>query len=1146
MASQPSQLIKQIELFVDSACSQTQQSASVDAVASLLKNDTITIEQLVREMEMYLTTTDNILRARGVLFLSEVIACLSSKPLDNATIHSLVGFFIGRLSDWRALRGALVGCLALVKRKNNVGMVTGNDARALAQSYLQNLVVQSLGQHDRMLCFELLQCLLDCFPEEAVALDDHLVYGVCEAIDGEKDPQCLMLTFRIVEVLAGLFPDPAGPIASIAEDLFDILGRYFPIHYTHPKIEDIDVSRDDLSRALMLAFSSSPFFEPFAIPLLLEKLSSSLPLAKVDSLKCLSYCAMKYGPQRMGKHAEAIWQSLKDAIQYLPEEPVLSSASDLSDNMGLQENEITKEALVLVQNVISQPSNAFLNLILDDEDINGVVNSIHSFGNYNDIPLQSKQKLVAVGHILSILGKTSSASCNRVFETIFVCLLDTLGVPPNSLMGGCFDRDVSFRRLNFGALYLSIQIIGACRDLAVDLTALTSHSNSVDCTWYSMLTSSSNSLVNVFSSNLLRSTKEKCRDPDILLGVKGLQILATFPGGSLLMSKSIFENVLMTLVSIVTLNFNITSLWKSALKALAQIGSFIDSYQESEKSQSYEAIVVQKILSLISMNECTMPFSLILEAISDISMTRDTILLKIVQVMEETIVAWFSGVYVDGDLKLAGNLVQLFDCYSNKLLPRIHEIGGFEGVPLHFAVHVWEQIQEVTTIRFGFNNEELLNATMVAMKLAVASCSEEDQHIIVEKSFGVISLSEYFLQMKSMSSIMSAQVEGLQLIQNSNKFDSRDDWVLSLFAAVIIALRPQTTIPDTRATIQTFITALLRGHVSSAQALGSMVNKMQHKVVDEENCRYFTLEDALELIFGMSLWSSNDDASLRSHGIGENGGLSLNMTDSALQQTQCITGLAWIGKGLLMRGHVKAKDITMIFLRCLLSGSDVGDSWQKQSSLDEGDAANLLPLMKSAADAFHILMSDYDDCLDKRFHATVRPLYKQRLFSTLTPIFLSSITKAKSSLVRSMLYRAFGHIICDTPLVAVLSETRKLVRVLLDALSVLSEDVLNKDVVYNLLLVLSAILMDKSGQDVIVENALFIINCLTQLISYPHKMLVRETAIQCLVAMSGIAHTRIYPIRTQVLRAVSKALDDPKRAVRQEAVRCWKAWASIA
>jgi len=52
-------------------------------------------------------------------------------------------------ADWKALRGAIVGCLALMNRKSNVGMISVDEARAVAQSYLQNLQVQSLGQHDR-------------------------------------------------------------------------------------------------------------------------------------------------------------------------------------------------------------------------------------------------------------------------------------------------------------------------------------------------------------------------------------------------------------------------------------------------------------------------------------------------------------------------------------------------------------------------------------------------------------------------------------------------------------------------------------------------------------------------------------------------------------------------------------------------------------------------------------------------------------------------------------------------------------------------------------------------------------------------------------------------------------------------------------
>ncbi|XP_030972279.1 MMS19 nucleotide excision repair protein homolog isoform X2 [Quercus lobata] len=168
--AEPSQVSHLIESFVDSSRSPTQQAASLDKIASLVKNDVLTMEGLVREMQMYLTTTDNIVHARGILLLAEVLTCLATKALDNATLHSLIGFFADRLADWKALRGALVGCLALMRRKSSAGVVTSTDAKAVAKSFLQNLQVQSLGQHDRKLCFELLECLLERYLQWVMSL----------------------------------------------------------------------------------------------------------------------------------------------------------------------------------------------------------------------------------------------------------------------------------------------------------------------------------------------------------------------------------------------------------------------------------------------------------------------------------------------------------------------------------------------------------------------------------------------------------------------------------------------------------------------------------------------------------------------------------------------------------------------------------------------------------------------------------------------------------------------------------------------------------------------------------------------------------------------------------------------------------------
>ncbi|PON54356.1 Coatomer beta subunit [Parasponia andersonii] len=1134
--AEPSELTQHIESYVDTSRSQTQQAASLDSITSLVKNDLITIETLVKEMEMYLTTTDNVIRARGTVLLAEVLGNLVLKPLDKVTIHSLIGFFTDRLADWRALRGALVGCLALLRRKSDAGIVSATDAKAVAESYLKNLEVQSLGQHDRKLCFQLLECLIERYPNEVASLDELLLYGICEAVDGEKDPYCLMLAFHVIQVLVQLFPDPSGPLANFSGELFETLESYFPIHFTHPEGEDSDVKRDDLSRALMIAFSSTPLLEPSVIPLLLEKLSSSLPSAKVDSLKYLSYCSLKYGADRMAKHAKAIWSSIKTAISTSLKEPTKSITSESMDGLGFLENEITAEALVLLEIVVLQNNDLYLSLILDDEDIRTIFNIITSYVSYKDFSLQGKQRLHVVGRILYITSRTSVVSCNRMLETFFSRLVDVLKLSMRNSSRECV--------INFGALYLCMELFTAARDLIIGSNS----SISADEACFCILQSSSDSLINALCSKLAITAKEVAHDVDVYFRVKSLQILAIFPEDHLPISKSAFENCLTILMSIILVDFNKTLLWKLALKALYHIGSFVSKCHESDKALSYTSIVVEKIVSSLLDDNFTLPLPLKLEAVSAIGASGMNHVLKIVQGLQGAIFASISDSFVHGSIRSAEMAIQLLQFYSEKVIPWIKETDGLEEVLLHFAVNIWGHVESWIFHDDQVYEKGLLDATMMAMKLTVASCSGEIQNAIIQKAYTVLSSNTSLLLKESSLTSIPIRLEGLQLTERANSFSGKDELVLSLFASVIIAVQPKIEIPNVKEILRLFLTTLLKGHVPSAQALGSMINKFGTKSNRADISYGFMLEEAIDIIFETKSWNSQDNGVLSSDdnemGLTD---LCLGFVDDRQLQINSIVGLAWVAKGLLLCGHEKVKDVIMILLECLLPGGSIRASKSKPGLSERISEKDLHPsVKKSAADAFHLLMSDSEVCLNRKFHAIIRPLYKQRLFSVVMPILQSSIRNSNSSFSRSLLYRASAHIISDAPLIAVLSEAKKLISILLEGLSIFNEDPLDKEKLYNLLLVLSGILTEKNGQEAVIENAHSVINCLTGLMVYRHMMLVRETAIQCLVAMSELPHARIYPMRTQVLRAILKAVDDPKRAVRQEAVRCRKAWASLA
>lgn len=285
---------------------------------------------------------------------------------------------------------------------------------------------------------------------------------------------------------------------------------------------------------------------------------------------------------------------------------------------------------------------------------------------------------------------------------------------------------------------------------------------------------------------------------------------------------------------------------------------------------------------------------------------------------------------------------------------------------------------------------------MKLMKLSVASCSVESQDTIILKAYTILS---------SHTNFQLSDVERIPLTSRRFDISHRDEWLLSLFASAVIAVSPRTHIPNIRVLLDLFIITHLRGVVPAAQALGSMVNKLVSKSSSAESSSDLTLEEALDIIFNTKIWFSRSDMLQRCNGTSNGSAmvltdLCLDVANDRLLQINAICGLSWIGKGLLLRGHEKIKDITMIFMECLISGTTSALPLI-QDSLDKTEEQNMDPLvMKCAADAFHVLMSDSEVCLNRKFNAIIRPLYKQRFFSSMMPIFQQLITRSHSSLSR--------------------------------------------------------------------------------------------------------------------------------------------------
>ncbi|KAJ4749648.1 MMS19 nucleotide excision repair [Rhynchospora pubera] len=1047
--AEPSTWVPHIESFVDASRTSSQHDASLEAIATLVKKDIVSLLEVVREMEMYLTTTDNVIRSRGTLLLGEILVRISHKTLDHTAIDSLSDFFISRLADWVALRGTLTGCHAILCRKKEVGSISKSDVQKFSKVFFEEVDVRSLAANDRKLCYELLICVCTVHKEVATIQGEDLVYDILRSIDDEMDPTCLMLAFQLLQSAMSLFP----VLSDMAyQDAFDILSKYFPVYFTHGDASN-DATREELSDILLNIFCSSPKFEPHIIPFLLEKLSTSFSLAKLDSLKYLRKCISCYGPDRMADHAEDLWRSLETVI------------------FNKEEDRITKEALecfeTAVSVLITPNRDTFFGLICQKID-----------SLLNRIAPEKQAELHALGSIFAIISRVSDSLCTRVFRKYFARLVNSL---VESIKGS----------LNSEALYLVSEILSSCRGLiqrSPDSTEVISEKVS----WLNILRNYSGDLSAALLKlvNAITSLKEESlvvKQENVLCAVKCLEVLATFPEGCSPITDETYDLILKSLALIISEMDRSTLLWKSTLEGLIQIGSVAENSIDRRRSLVYTALVVENLLS--AFINSTLPLDLSLEALYGIGMVGKHRMEQVLQVVEEIIVVKILKVCLEGEFVHADTLISLLQFYSGRIISWLSDAGDVSEVAMQFALHIWNQMENKNILK-NIHVMGILDALMMTMKHLVSVSTINHQSVILQKSHEII--------LKSVScptEWFATAFQNPELLMSSPSSSVEDLNLISLFASVITAVSAQTPLPASNPNSSSnfvsnlFLFFFLRGHMPAAQALASTINKNPTDNKAIESCLSILSEDKTE--------------------------------NKQFFKKDIITGFAWIGKGLVMRGDDRSKEIIQFLLKLAISS---------QHGLDAA---------LSAADGFHIIMGDSDGCLNKKFHAVIKPLYKQRLYSTLVPVLLKSMKEANS---KEVVCRAFGHVISDAPLTAVIGEAHKILLAVAHSIITLSMDIQNKDVVYSLLLVLSGILMDSTGKESIIENLHIVIGVLTQLVSYPHLMLVRETAIQCITSMSTLPHSKIYPVKPQVLKAVTRALDDKRRAVRQEAVRCRQAW----
>lgn len=328
--------------------------------------------------------------------------------------------------------------------------------------------------------------------------------------------------------------------------------------------------------------------------------------------------------------------------------------------------------------------------------------------------------------------------------------------------------------------------------------------------------------------------------------------------------------------------------------------------------------------------------------------------------------------------------------------------------------------------------------------------------------------------------------------------------LVSLFSGAVIAFRPEVRIPvdDEGA----FLEQLLNWSIRHAK------NNMQrecawHVVTAVVNKRAPDLDAFLNTTFS-TFWDGE-----------------IAISPDHDMRRRAISAWAWLSRALLVRGHPQA----LLF---------VGRLFELFGDVDVGwDAARAIGQVGTV-----------DNELTKRNHAIIKILHAQKYASSTLPKIIEGAQDSTDPLRQTVYLVALAALIKAIPKTAYAHELPTLMPLLLRGLS-LPDPTLRAGIIDTLLSAaradVEAGVKTSTEGGVIMEHASSLTSVMLRnsAASEMADTRVRVGALKYLAVLPKIVRYNVlHPQKATVLRELAKALDDPKRAVRKEAVGARTSW----
>ncbi|GMM28602.1 Met18 protein [Martiniozyma asiatica (nom. inval.)] len=278
-------------------------SGSVDSIVELFKTRKTTLLELIKALQLYVTSNQPAVRSQGFSLLNQVMAKLSTQLLYPKDIDVLLNFLMTKFDDEPQILIEVFDCiLSLINMSHYDDKNNNQILIKFADSYNPKMYTANI----RNLPLKLILFIIDSFEN----IDGEL-YIRCflNVSQNEKDPSNLLTIFQIIHKIINKFD-----IGNYKNELFDTLFKYYPISFKSTNDSQF-LQKNSLKSALSDALCSTDLFASDLYPNLIDKYNSTVSVdVKIDILNTIATSIDNFSIETIRVNFLAIWNTIKYTI----------------------------------------------------------------------------------------------------------------------------------------------------------------------------------------------------------------------------------------------------------------------------------------------------------------------------------------------------------------------------------------------------------------------------------------------------------------------------------------------------------------------------------------------------------------------------------------------------------------------------------------------------------------------------------------------------------------------------------------------------------------------------------------------------------------------------------------------------------------